>query len=980
MTNIKNIINSLVLAGVLTCTPMFVCFSQSTVPSETANKSQSTSEQKAAQKEQSSSSTQKSEAEPVDPLKAEREAITNAEKDVEQKAAAMSTAADNRAKEVQNVRNEYDTKIEAAKNAPCASEETREACQARKAVEVSKLEKDKEAKASEKHKKLSEVVERAKRELDEAKEGQAAKQKAYNDKYKDLKTEAEKTLKKQEEANKQAEKQAEKQAASDLKKAENTYNENIKLIEKCKKNPKAKGCNEVENAKTAVAYYEEKNPQSEAVKEQENKVKEQELKEYNKAKSTVNAAQKEIDKFCGGDGKKDAAKCEAAQAKMAEALKTTNAYEDKKRLEEVQADINAQLEADIAAMEEETDAAVQKEIDKEFNDTVARFKKDNVKLKNDMAAQTQKYKNEAKEKEAKAKQGYDKKAQDLQDAQRKCASGDQSSCDEIEDLRAELEKAKGAYAKAHEHAQKMGVGEEKIKSPTEFAQDDYYIAQQDVNEKSEALAAAERTLKEKQAALAEAKAACEHSSQLNSKQGKEEAQKYCDQAEDLEKEVDEALQDVYTKQVELEDAQMILTDARKEAFPHENQDYLGFSVNNNDEMYNKGKKDVFKVITRRAAFILYHLKPVIYMLAGFGLIGFAFAAIFNKISWKWFGNLAIGLFLVANTGRLVEYMVFPSKGGADYMELEGVGVLNSFGDNITLSQALGDAQYAWVDNTYYVPNYSPSIENNAPNTDGLPTTPSEEENKKNTRGFCEAENEGGGLFGGGAFTSCVKDIISAGKKAADTVKQAQSTVDAVKNTVNQVVNAAENIGDAAVGMVQNLKEGDLAGAFDEIAVMGENANNIFASTGSMINYANDTTLNVSNNIQDMGLSRDEVAELELRRAAGEATNSVGALLKGQTLDEDGRAERTYTGEIASNKDKNRDSGQSEFMDVVDEVVSGANTTRNTVVDAANTGADFAGAVQNFSVPNKMTKGRLHGKTPTINDAINKNRNQEGAQP
>jgi len=195
-----------------------------------------------------------------------------------------------------------------------------------------------------------------------------------------------------------------------------------------------------------------------------------------------------------------------------------------------------------------------------------------------------------------------------------------------------------------------------------------------------------------------------------------------------------------------------------------------------------------------------------------------------------------------------------------------------------------------------------------------------------------------------------------------------------------VVNAAENIGDAAVGMVQNLKEGDLAGAFDEIAVMGENANNIFASTGSMINYANDTTLNVSNNIQDMGLSRDEVAELELRRAAGEATNSVGALLKGQTLDEDGRAERTYTGEIASNKDKNRDSGQSGFMDVVDEVVSGANTTRNTVVDAANTGADFAGAVQNFSVPNKMTEGRLHGKTPTINDAINKNRNQEGPQP
>ena len=246
MTKIKNIINSLVLAGVLTCTPLFVCFSQSIVPSEypkvfnrkleelalvetayrkcidaaedmdnpgqqeeeegkcdkirndrekaidetyvplleeaqakdnakkteTANKSQSTSEQKAAPKEQSSSSTQKSEAKPVDPLKAEREAKEKAEKDVNQMAAAMNTAAENRAKEVQNVRNEYDAKIEATKNASCASGETREACQARKAVEVSKLEKEKEAKASEKHKELSGAVETAENDLDKAKKDQ----------------------------------------------------------------------------------------------------------------------------------------------------------------------------------------------------------------------------------------------------------------------------------------------------------------------------------------------------------------------------------------------------------------------------------------------------------------------------------------------------------------------------------------------------------------------------------------------------------------------------------------------------------------------------------------------------------------------------------------------------------------------------------------------------------------------------------------
>ena len=83
--------------------------------------------------------------------------------------------------------------------------------------------------------------------------------------------------------------------------------------------------------------------------------------------------------------------------------------------------------------------------------------------------------------------------------------------------------------------------------------------------------------------------------------------------------------------------------------------------------------DVFQTIKSKAAKFIRDLKPVIFILGGFGLIGFAFGAIFGKISWKWFANIAIGLFLVANVGLFIDY--FASKDGdkGQYAESLGYG-------------------------------------------------------------------------------------------------------------------------------------------------------------------------------------------------------------------------------------------------------------------------------------------------------------------
>ena len=65
---------------------------------------------------------------------------------------------------------------------------------------------------------------------------------------------------------------------------------------------------------------------------------------------------------------------------------------------------------------------------------------------------------------------------------------------------------------------------------------------------------------------------------------------------------------------------------------------------------------VFKSVLERLVDIFKNLRSVIYVLGGFGLIGFAFAAIFNKLSWSWFAAVAIALLTLGLAGAVVDYV------------------------------------------------------------------------------------------------------------------------------------------------------------------------------------------------------------------------------------------------------------------------------------------------------------------------------------
>ena len=367
-----------------------------------------------------------------------------------------------------------------------------------------------------------------------------------------------------------------------------------------------------------------------------------------------------------------------------------------------------------------------------------------------------------------------------------------------------------------------------------------------------------------------------------SKAAKADQEKYC------------GLVDTYTS--ELEAAKNKLSAAQSAAQSagvsggdeHEGEVYAAFSTASSSGVdadgnfdgtyrgtatYDVKDGDIFNTITRRAMLFLVSLKPIIYVFAGFGLIGFAFMAIFNKISWKWFSNIAIGLFLVANMGRFIEYFVFP-EGGLSNNQL-------SYGDY--LNKGFADTEYKWVEaSAIYTAPTAAGVNGEVPAEVASP------EAEKDVRGFCGKTE---GASGWSNFSSCIKDITAAGKKAVDTAKTAKATVDKVKNGVKSVKNAAQNIGDA----VKNAKGNGLSGIIKAAGQIGSNVNNMVGTAGGVVNGVMSNVSKISNNVQDVTKSTDEVAELNEQRSKGEATNALDRLLKGQTTGADGTVEHLYGG-------------------------------------------------------------------------------------
>lgn len=59
------------------------------------------------------------------------------------------------------------------------------------------------------------------------------------------------------------------------------------------------------------------------------------------------------------------------------------------------------------------------------------------------------------------------------------------------------------------------------------------------------------------------------------------------------------------------------------------------------------------------------MRDIIYVVAGFGIIGVAIGGFFGNINWKWLGAIVIGLMVIGLTGGILTYI-----GGGDAPVIE----------------------------------------------------------------------------------------------------------------------------------------------------------------------------------------------------------------------------------------------------------------------------------------------------------------------
>ncbi len=74
-------------------------------------------------------------------------------------------------------------------------------------------------------------------------------------------------------------------------------------------------------------------------------------------------------------------------------------------------------------------------------------------------------------------------------------------------------------------------------------------------------------------------------------------------------------------------------------------------------------ESVMDVAAGKAVRIFNHVKMIIFVVGGFGLVGIAFQAIFGKVKWTWFAGLAVGLAILAAAGTIVNYATGAQMGG-----------------------------------------------------------------------------------------------------------------------------------------------------------------------------------------------------------------------------------------------------------------------------------------------------------------------------
>ena len=65
---------------------------------------------------------------------------------------------------------------------------------------------------------------------------------------------------------------------------------------------------------------------------------------------------------------------------------------------------------------------------------------------------------------------------------------------------------------------------------------------------------------------------------------------------------------------------------------------------------------LFSELTEKGGEIFMGMRDIVYVVAGFGIIGVAVGGFFGSINWKWLSAIIIGLVIIAATAAFVQYV------------------------------------------------------------------------------------------------------------------------------------------------------------------------------------------------------------------------------------------------------------------------------------------------------------------------------------
>lgn len=246
--------------------------------------------------------------------------------------------------------------------------------------------------------------------------------------------------------------------------------------------------------------------------------------------------------------------------------------------------------------------------------------------------------------------------------------------------------------------------------------------------------------------------------------------------------------------------------------------------------------NVFSQIACKATQLLIDLRVIAYVISGFGMIAFAYAAIFNKISWKHFSQIGIGLFILSVMGPLVEYisgddrlrvnLEYGNYLGGRYKGIEGASDDIDCGHGVNANNCLPDVEV---------------------------TAPKKKWSIKDLKGSIQAG-------------------IDVARGAYKTYQGAKATVQTVKQNASAIKNAIKNSGGGLDGVLSAATQ--VAGATNNIMFAGKTGMNALAmGVTDMANAAQDMTAT--------NAERKKNQNIRLNGENGKTTNKVAAWLSAE---------------------------------------------------------------------------------------------------